>query len=94
MDLYIRYLLMIGLRGLDSCCNFYIIMYIYFFRKSLKNIIVKYLNVKDKIWDLIKKIYINNVVVYYIFFIILIYVIIFIIFIIMICEVLFYFIKS
>lgn len=50
-----RYLLMIGLRGSDSCCNFYTTMYIYLLRKSLKNKIAKYSYVKDKIRDSIKK---------------------------------------
>lgn len=46
---------MIGLRGSDSCCNFYTTVYIYLLRKSLKNMIAKYSNVKDKIRDSIKK---------------------------------------
>lgn len=40
---------MIGLRGSDSCCNFYTTVYIYLLRKSLNNIIAKYSNVKDKL---------------------------------------------
>lgn len=85
---------MIGLRGSDSCCNFYTTMYIYLLRKSLKNIIAKYSNVKDKIRDSIKKTHINNVAVYHIFFITLIYATTSITFITMICEVSFHFIKS
>lgn len=71
--------------------------YIYFLRKSFKNIKAKYSNVKDKILkriDSIKKNHINNVTVYHIFFITLIYATTSITFITMICEVSFHFIKS
>lgn len=84
---------MIGLRGSDSCCNFYTTVYIYLLRKSLKNIIAKYSNVKIKYKIQLKKSHINNVAVYHIFFITLIYATS-ITFITMICEVSFHFIKS
>lgn len=86
---------MIGLRGSDSCCNFYTTVYIYLLRKSLNNIIAKYSNVKDKLkYEIqLKKTHINNVAVYHIFFITLIYATS-ITFITIICEVSFHFIKS
>lgn len=79
---------MIGLRGSDSCCNFYTTVYIYLLRKSLKNIIAKYSNVKIKYKIQLKKSHINNVAVYHIFFITLIYATICITFITMIYSIL------